>query len=73
MELRLVREEEGSGRREELTVEASPGEAVRDVLGTADINPQTVIVERDGQIITKEDEIREDDDTLRVLDVISGG
>lgn len=73
MELQLVREEEGSGRREELAVDIEPGETVRDVLDAVGINPQTVLVERDGRIITKEDEVREEDDLLRVLDVISGG
>lgn len=73
MELTLEIVEEGSGRSTEQTVETEPGTTIKDVLGTADINPQTVIVERDGQVITSHDEIGEDDDHLRVLDVISGG
>lgn len=73
MELTLHIEEEGSGRSEERTVSVAAGDTVRDALRAADINPQTVLVERDGQVVPAADDIREEDETLRVLDVISGG
>lgn len=73
MELTVSIEEEGSGRVTEETVDADPGDTVQDVLHRLEINPQTVLVERDGQIITTADEIDEDDEALRVLNVISGG
>jgi sulfur carrier protein ThiS len=73
MELTLRIEEEGSGRTEEQTVEVEPGTEIGTMLQEQDINPQTVLVERDGQIITKNDTVAADDTALTVLDVISGG
>lgn len=73
MELTLRIEEEGSGRVQEKTVDVEAGTVIADLLQEQDINPQTVLVERDGKIITHRDEIEEDDTELTVLDVISGG
>lgn len=73
MELTLTVVEEGSGREEERTVEVAAGRTVREVLDAADISPETVLVEHDGEIVTQQDEVGEDMDGLRVLDVIAGG
>lgn len=73
MDITLRIEEEGSGRSEELQVETEPGTEIRDLLSDNEINPQTVLVERDGQIVTHRDEVQEDDTELTILDVISGG
>lgn len=73
MELTLRIEEEGSGRTEEQQVEVEPGTEIGVLLKAQDINPQTVLVERDGQVITHKDTVDEDDTELTVLDVISGG
>ncbi len=73
MELVLTIEEEGSGRTTEETVDVEPGCTVGDVLDAADIAPETVLVERNGQIITLQDEVDGDVDGLRVLSVVSGG
>lgn len=73
MELTLRIEEEGSGRTREQTVETAPGTEIAELLRAQDINPQTVLVERDGQVITKKDTVAEDDMELTVLNVISGG
>lgn len=71
MEVMLRVEEEGSGRTATHEVEIDDGATVRDALQAAGINPETVIVEQDGQVITMQDEI--DEDELRVLQVVSGG
>jgi sulfur carrier protein ThiS len=73
MELTLRIEEDGSGRVEERAVDVAPGTEIAELLRGQDINPQTVLVERDGQIVTKKDTVTEDDTALTVLDVISGG
>lgn len=73
MELTLTVVEEGSGREEERTVAVEPGATVREVLRAADISPETVLVEHDREIITQQDEVGEDVEELRVLDVIAGG
>ncbi len=73
MELTLRIEEDGSGRTEELTVETTAGTEIRELLQENGINPQTVLVERDGQIVTGRDTVEDDDTVLTVLDVISGG
>ncbi|MDY6773681.1 MAG: MoaD/ThiS family protein, partial [Candidatus Nanohaloarchaea archaeon] len=70
MELALSIEEEGSGGREETVVEVEKGATVEEALEEADINPETVLVERDGQIVPKGEEVSGSD--LRVLRVISG-
>lgn len=73
MELTLRIEEEGSGRVDEKVVETDAGTELGDVLKANDINPQTVLIERDGQIVTHKDTVSEDDTTFTILDVISGG
>ncbi len=72
MERTLHREEEGSGRTEELTVDVDGDATVTEMLQAAGIDPQTVIVERDGAVVPLADTVA-DATTFRVLDVISGG
>ncbi len=72
MEVTLSVEEEGSGRQDEVVVEVGEDATVKDALAAADINPETVLVERDGQIIPAGSEI-DGAEELRVLEVVSGG
>lgn len=73
MKLALTIVEEGSGREEERTVEIEAGSTVREVLTAADISPETVLVEHDGRIVTRQDEVDASVEELRVLDVVAGG
>lgn len=72
MEVDLVVEEEGSGDVEEKTVEVEGECEAGEILESAGINPESVIVERDGAIIPSSAEMSEEGE-LRVLRVISGG
>ncbi|MFB6294676.1 MAG: MoaD/ThiS family protein [Candidatus Nanohaloarchaea archaeon] len=72
MQVTLVIEEEGSGREEEQTVDVDEDAAVGDVLDAAGINPETVLVERDGSIVPTDADL-DGAEELRVLEVISGG
>lgn len=65
-------EEEGSGTTEEHTATVAEDAVVEDVLDELGINPGTVLVERDGTVITHKDTV-EAGEELRVLTVISGG
>lgn len=50
-----------------------PGErTVREVLAELDIDPDTVLVIRDRELLTRRDRVREDD-RLEIRPVISGG
>ncbi|MCJ7478892.1 MAG: hypothetical protein MUP63_01820 [Candidatus Nanohaloarchaeota archaeon QJJ-7] len=71
MEIKLSIEEEGSGEREEVSVEVEEGSSIETVLQEAGVNPETVIVERDRKIVPKGEEV--EDNELKVLRVISGG
>ena len=53
-------------------VDIEKGMKVRDILIKAGINPETVIVKRDGEIAL-DDEPVYDDFTLEVVSVVSGG
>jgi sulfur carrier protein len=48
------------------------GMTARDMLKKLDLLPDTVLVVRDGELVT-EDTILEDDDEIRLVAVISGG
>ena len=48
------------------------GRLVREVLADLAIDPDTVLVIRDGELITRHDRV-DDTDTLEVRPVISGG
>lgn len=57
---------------EEKTIEIANNSSVKDLLAKMEINPVTVIVSRDNNILT-EDEKLEDKDNIRLISVISGG
>jgi len=56
----------------EKTIELASNSSVRDLLEKMKINPVTVIVSRDNDIIT-EDERLNSKDKIRIISVISGG
>ena len=58
--------------KKEKTIELAANSLVRDLLEKMKINPVTVIVSRDNNIIT-EDEKLEDKDKIKIISVISGG
>ncbi len=50
-----------------------PGkQRVRDVLRLLGINPETVLVFREGELVTEDEQVAEEA-TLRIFDVVSGG
>lgn len=57
--------------RDEL-YEVRSGMTVRSALLKLDINPESVLVTRAGELIT-DDELVQNDDNLRLIPVISGG
>ena len=58
--------------KNEKTVEVDDGLSVKDLLAKMNINPVTVIVSRDDNIIM-EDERLKDKDKINLISVISGG
>ncbi len=58
--------------KKEKIIETANNSSVRDLLAKMRINPVTVIVSRDNNIIT-EDEKLKDKDKIRIISVISGG
>jgi sulfur carrier protein ThiS len=59
-------------RNPDRDVEVAGGRTVRAVLDELQVNPDTVLVIRAGQLITREARVREQDE-LEVRPVISGG
>jgi sulfur carrier protein ThiS len=59
-------------RNPDREVEIAGGRKVRDVLGEMDIDPDTVLVIRDRELLTGED-LLGTDDRIEVRPVISGG
>ncbi len=59
-------------RNPDRTVEISGPTRVLDLLHALDIVPETVLVIRDATLITRDEEL-EDDDELEVRPVLSGG
>lgn len=57
-------------RRREIEVEGR--RQVRDVLRELDLNPESVLVIRDGNMLTRDDTV-ESGDTIEILSAISGG
>jgi len=57
---------------EKQIVELKSNSKVVDLLKTLNINPTTVLIARDGNIIT-EDVLLKDKDNIKILSVISGG
>lgn len=58
--------------KKEKTIELASNSLVRELLEKMKINPVTVIVSKDNNIIT-EDEKLKDKDKIRIISVISGG
>lgn len=59
-------------RNPDRDVEVAGGRTVRAILDELQVNPDTVLVIRAGQLITREARVREEDE-LEVRPVISGG
>jgi sulfur carrier protein len=59
-------------RNPDREVEVAGGRTVRDVLGELDVNPDTVLVIRGGELLTRETYLTHADE-LEVRPVISGG
>ena len=54
------------------SVEASKGEPIESVLRHLKINPQTVIVARNGKVVTEQESV-EEGDSLKIFSVKLGG
>lgn len=59
-------------RNPDREVEVAGGRRVRDVLAELGVNPDTVLVIREGELITREERLA-DRDEIEVRPVISGG
>lgn len=70
MKVEIVRDD--LENEEESELEVSDSADVEDVLEELGVEPQEVLVSRDGTILTEKHEI-EPGDRLRVMDVIAGG
>lgn len=70
MKLTVVRDDLEAEKEKELEVEG--GADVEDVLEALGVEPQEILVSREGTILTDKHEI-EDGDRLKVMDVIAGG
>ena len=55
----------------EKTIEIGKNSSVKDLLANMKINPVTVIVSRDNNIITEDEKVN-DNDKIRLISVISG-
>jgi sulfur carrier protein len=54
------------------TYESQPGTTIRHALSELSIEPESVLITRDGELIT-DDEILRDGDDIKLIAVISGG
>lgn len=59
-------------QKDNKTIEIEGKKSVKKVLQQLDINPETVLVVRDGELLTQ-DTILEENDEIEVISVISGG
>lgn len=59
-------------RNPDRELDVSGGRKVRDVLAELEIDPDTVLVIRDRELLTREDRVT-DQDLLEIRPVISGG
>ena len=59
-------------RNPDREVEVAGGRTVRDVLDDLGVHPDTVLVIREGQLVTRHDRVAERDE-IEVRPVISGG
>lgn len=56
----------------EKVIELDANSSIKDLLSKLNINPVTVIVSRNDEIITEDEEIK-DNDKINLISVISGG
>ena len=56
----------------EKTIEIGQNSSVKDLLANMKLNPVTVIVSRDNNVITEDEKVN-DNDKIRLISVISGG
>lgn len=56
----------------EKTIELDDNSSVKDLLNKMKINPVTVIVSKDDNIVSEEEQIK-DNDNIKIISVISGG
>ena len=56
----------------EKIIELDVNSSVKDLLAKMDVNPVTVIVSRDDNIITEDEKVN-DSDKIKLISVISGG
>jgi sulfur carrier protein ThiS len=54
------------------TWEVKPGSTVRHIIETADLNPESILVVRDGKLIN-DATLTRDGDTIKLVAVVSGG
>jgi len=59
-------------KKEEKSIELDDNSSIKDLLAKMSINPVTVIVSKENNIIL-EDENLKDNDKIRIISVISGG
>lgn len=59
-------------RNPDREVEVTGGRVIREVLDELGVNPDTVLVIRGGELVTRHDRVA-DDDELELRPVISGG
>ena len=68
MRVKVFFEKSNSAR----SVEAGKGQTIESLLKKLGINPQTVIVVRNGEVVPEQDTLQ-DKDTLKILSVKLGG
>ena len=59
-------------RNPDRELEVAGGRSVRDVLAELSVDPDTVLVIRSGELITREERLRSEDE-IEIRPVISGG
>lgn len=57
---------------DEKEVDAEEGTAVKDILKALGVNPETVITEKEGKLVSLEEEVANGEE-LRLINVVSGG
>lgn len=70
MNIKIIRDDLEKEEEKQLKVE--DGADIKDVLEKIDVEPQEVLVSRDNTILTEKHEVEEEDE-LKVMDVIAGG
>ncbi len=54
------------------TIEINENSSIKDLLAKMNINPVTVIVSKDNNVILEDEKLKEKDD-IKIISVISGG